>query len=197
MVKSVCESSTKTTKTGCNPKMGRLSFLRRKSKSEISSAVQRADPDIGERLTGICERLHKVESKQKEISLQLEEIDAYLHNGGDDEYALVDALIALADTIEDFYHFAAESEDPLLFEQTQMMWNAAKSAAGNAGLEIIEKSDEPFDFQRCSVESTGYDGNMPIGYVIKTLKCGYINKDEMMRRAVVVLNKAHTPNEET
>ena len=176
--------------------MGLINFFRRKAKTGTGPMAQSVDPDISERLTEISGRLRKIESKQKEMGLQLEEIDVFLHNDGDDEHALVDALIALVDTIEDFYHFAAGSEDSPFFEQARMMWNAAKGAAGNAGLEMIENSGEPFDFQRCSVESTEYDGSLPIGYIIKTLKCGYIYKDQMMRRAAVVVNSAKPQNQE-
>ena len=189
--------------------MGLASFFRKKPQPDIAP-VQSIDPDIlrylsdisgrvaevSWRLSVIDERLRKVESEEKEISLQLEAIDGSLHNDNADEYALVGGLIALADTVEDFYRFAAVSEDTAFFEQARMMWNAVKNAAENAGLEMIESSGEPFDFERCSVEDTRYDENLPVGYSIETLKCGYVYKDHMMRRAAVVVNRAKEAKEE-
>ena len=150
-----------------------------------------------EHLAGINERLHRIETRQKETNLQLEEIDDFLQGGGK-ETALIDALLIMADTIYDFYYFTVRQkpesggdtdEGSPLYEQAQMMWNAVKSAAETAGLTIIDAGNEPFDFHLHSVESTEQDTFLPNGYVIKTLKCGFIYKDEVIRRAAVVANK--------
>jgi molecular chaperone GrpE (heat shock protein) len=141
-----------------------------------------------ERLEEQSEYLRKIESRQKETNLQLEEIDEFLQsNGGKD--TLVDAIIALIDIIGDFYYFAAADTGSSLFEQAQMMNNVAINAAETAGLEIIDASNEPFDFRFHSVHSLEQDNNIPNGYIIKTLKYGYIYNEEIIRRAVVVLNK--------
>jgi molecular chaperone GrpE (heat shock protein) len=72
------------------------------------------------------------------------------------------------------------------------MWSKAKNAAGTAGLEIINPCNEPFDFRLHSIEGTDQDIDMSNGYVIKTLKYGYIYKDEIIRRAAVIVNKIET-----
>ena len=175
--------------------MALLDFFWKKAEHLADSAAQSIDSGISERFTEvsgcfteISERLRRIETKQKETSIQLEEIDDFLQTGGN-ESALVDALVSLADTIGDFYYFAAEDEDSPLFEQARLMWNSASNAAAAAGLEIINANSEPFDFRIHSAESTEHDGSMPNGYVIRTLKCGYIYKDEIIRRAAVVVNK--------
>jgi molecular chaperone GrpE (heat shock protein) len=151
---------------------------------------------LDERLAEINERLRRMENRQKETSLQIEEIDGFLQGGGN-ESALVDALIALLGTIEDFYCFAAADTGSPLFEQARMMWNSAQNAAESTGLEIIEAGCEPFDFSRHSVESTAEDCAIPNGYVVNTLKRGYIYRNEIIRRAAVVVNKTADPvNEE-
>jgi|GEM_PF-1171624 len=224
----------------------------------VEKIVPIIDPSVNENLAEINERLRRIEIKQKETGLQLEEIDGFLQgdvaaDAAETEKALVEALIALADTIGDFYYFAdqgnrdaddppdgagvawyppnetergfvlvdpegvegdAEGEedenddenddgredadiedaDSSLFEQARMMWNAAKNAAETAGLDIIEAEREPFDFSVHSAESVERDEGLPNGYVIKTLKCGYVYKDEVVRRAAVVVNKTGAPN---
>ena len=139
-------------------------------------------------LTEINERLRRIETRQKETSLQLEEIDSALHSGGNEE-SLIEAIIALADTIGDFYFFAASQPETPLFDQAQMMWNSAKNAAESAGLEIIDANNEPFDFHLHSAESTEEDNSLPNGYVTKTIKCGYSHGGAVLRRAAVVVNK--------
>ena len=172
--------------------MAFLNFFKKKEKTETNINAQNID--INKQLTEICGRLRKIENQQKEASLQLEEIDDFLHSNND-ERVLVDALTELVDMIENFYRYAADNTDSAFFEQAGMMWGAAKNTADTVGLEILEFRGEPFDFRLCSAESTGSDDGIPNGYVIKTLKCGYIYKNEMMRRAAVIVNKIDTSNE--
>ena len=184
-----------------------LNFFRKNKKPQpepgpVEKIVPIIDPSVNENLAEINERLRRIETKQKETGLQLEEIDGFLQgdvaaDAAETEKTLVEALIALADTIGNFYYFADQGnrrEDSSLFEQARMMWNAAKNAAETAGLGIIEAEREPFDFRFHSAESVERDGDLPNGYVIKTLKCGYVYKDEVVRRATVVVNKTGAPN---
>ena len=168
--------------------MAFINFFRKKTKHTVNTAEQSIYSGIGERLTEICERLRRIENRQKETSLQLDEIDGFLQDGSN-ESVMVEALTALLDIIGDFYYFAVCEEDSPLFEQARMMWDAAKNAAEAVGLEIIDAVCEPFDFSRHSTEVVEQDYNMPNSYVIKTLKCGYIYKDEIIRKAFVVVNK--------
>ena len=152
-------------------------------------------PDIADQeikaadFTEINNRLRKIENKQKEMGLQLEEISGFLQDGDDGERKLIGALIAAADNIETFYRFAAESANTPLLSQAEMMWKSAKNAARAAGLEIIDDIDVAFDFQRHTAESAGFAENVPNGHVLKILKCGYAYRNIVVRRAAVVINK--------
>ena len=168
--------------------MAILDFFKNSTKQLAETITQSVDDRMSGHLGEINERLRKIEIKQKETSLQIEEIDNCLQSDGDDT-VFVDALIALADIIGDFYYFAAEDKDSPLFEQAQMMWNAAKNRAGTAGLNIIDAADEPFDFNIHSINGTAWDDNLPTGYVIKTLKCGFSFNNEIIRQAAVIVNK--------
>ncbi|MCL2270681.1 MAG: nucleotide exchange factor GrpE [Treponema sp.] len=168
--------------------MALLDFFQKKEKHGTRSS----DPEIIERLTEIGERLYRIEAKQKETSIQLEGIDDLLQDDGG-KAAFIDAMIMLADTIGDFYYFAAADGFSPLSEQARMMWNAAINAAGTAGLEIIDSGNEPFDFRLHSVNSTECNDSLPNGHVIKTLKCGFKYKEEIIRRAAVVVNKIDLP----
>ena len=140
--------------------------------------------------------MRRIESRQKETSLQIEEIDGFLQGGGN-ESALVDAVTSFLDIIWDFYCFTTNDTDSPLSEQARMMWNAARNAAESAGLEIIAAEREPLDFLRHSAESAEQNNDIPNGYVIKTLKCGYIYRNEIIRRAAVVVNKTAVLMNET
>jgi len=175
--------------------MAFFDFYWKKIKYYTDSSAQNAVSGIKEFLAGTNqflaetnERLRKIETRQKETSIQLEEINDFLQNNGDED-ALIDTLISLADTIGDFYFFAAADRDSPLFEQARMMWNGAKSAVEAVGLEVIDADNEQFDFRLHSAQSTEENIDMPNGYVIKTLKSGYIYRDKVIRRAAVIINK--------
>jgi molecular chaperone GrpE (heat shock protein) len=173
--------------------MAFLDFFRKELKYYADAAAQSVVFNINEGLTEISERLRRIETKQKETSIQLEELDDLLQSDGN-KTALIDALSALVDTIGDFYFFASADSNSPLFEQAQMMWNTAKNAARSAGLEIINAANEPVNFYLHTRESTEQNFDMPNGYIIKTLKCGLLYQNEIIRRAVVVVNKINTPN---
>jgi len=168
--------------------MAVFDFFWKKIKYYIDTSAQNAVSGINESLAETNERLRRIDNKQKEMNIQLEEIDEFLQNDGN-ETVFIDTLIALVDTIGDFYFYTIGNRDSPLFEQAQMMWNNAKNAVEAVGLDIIDASNEPFDFRFHSVESAEENLDIPNGYVIKTLKFGYIYNDEVVRRAAVIINK--------
>jgi molecular chaperone GrpE (heat shock protein) len=165
-----------------------FNFFKKSLKHHVNTISQNIDDLMSKHLTEINERLRRIEIKQKETSLQIDEIDNYLQID-DIKTVFINALIALADIIEDFCKYAAEDIESPLFEQAQMMWNAARNKVETAGLTIIDTAAVPFDFNIHSIKGTAYDDSLPAGYVIKILKCGYIFKDEVIRRAAVIANK--------
>jgi molecular chaperone GrpE (heat shock protein) len=176
--------------------MAFFDFFWKRIKYYTDISAKDAAFSVKESLGEIKERLRRIETRQKETSIQLEEIDNFLQDGGN-ETALIDALIVLADTIGDIYFFAAAEQGSPLFEQASMMWNKAKSAVEAAGLNVIDARNEPFDFRLHSAESAMQDMDIPNGYVIKTLKFGYIYQDKVIRRAAVIINKIEKNNNVT
>ena len=163
-------------------------FFKRKTEQNSVQVPYPVIEIINEHYSDIRERLNRIENKQKETSLQLEEIDDFLQSAGG-ETALIDSLIAVTDTIGDFYYFTASDSASSLFEQAQMMWNTAKKSLAAAEIILIDTKNEPFDFRLHSAENTEQNYDLPDGFVLHTLKCGYIYKDEVIRRAAVVINK--------
>jgi molecular chaperone GrpE (heat shock protein) len=176
--------------------MAFLDFFWDKLKYYADTSAKNAAFDVKELLGETNERLRRIETRQKETSIQLEEIDDFIQNGGA-ETALVDALIALTDIIGDFYFFAAAEQDSPLFEQAQMMLNRAKSAVEAAGISVIDAINEDFDFRFHSAEGAEQDIDMPNGHVIKTLKFGYLYQDKVIRRAAVIINKIKKSDNKT
>ena len=175
--------------------MAFFDLFRQKEKRLAEISVQKTVLDMNNALGHLSsllteqgDFLRRIETQQKETSLQLDELDDFLQNDGTNTL-LLEALITIADIIGDFYYYASTDPFSPLFEQAQMMKNAAENAMEAAGLLIIDSANQPFDFRLHSAESTGEDNDIPNAYVIKTLKYGYIYRDEIIRRASVVINK--------
>jgi molecular chaperone GrpE (heat shock protein) len=139
-------------------------------------------------LAGCALDMRKLERHQKEASIQLDEINELLNNGGDTAL-LLDSLIGLADLIENFYLFASEDRESPLFGQGELMWKAARKKLDAAGLKIINGEGMPLDSRLHSPVRTDFDESLPNGHVIGTLASGYTRDGEVIRRASVIVNK--------
>ena len=133
-------------------------------------------------------QMEKIETKQKETIIQLEDIDSFLQ---DDEISggLPEALMVLVETIYDFFLYT-EPDTPL-FDQAKMMFDRAAKTAKGVGLEVVVDDGKNFDFRLHTAQGTENAHYLPDGHIVRTLQCGFIFKDEILRRAVVVVNKRH------
>jgi hypothetical protein len=129
--------------------------------------------------------LRRIEGKQKEMGLLLEEIDEFLQ-GGQDGDSWARAFIDVLDLIYDFYRFAEQA--PGLARQGGVMLSAAKNAAARAGIAIIDPGNTPFDFNLHTAAENETHETIPRGHVIKTLTCGYSLNGKSLRPATVVVS---------
>ena len=152
----------------------------------------KAEPEAVNLLLEIKEYLNRVEKKQKESSLQLDDISEML---GGDTGVYIDALIETADVIEDFYRYAVESSEVSLYTQAKMMWDSAKSTLENAGLEVIDDKGAVFDFKYHTAKGTSSVLGVPDGCILKIIKSGYVKNGDIIRQASVIVNKVGLNNE--
>ena len=160
------------------------------SENRILHQLQQSKDEDRQDRDNLTASLKKVELRQKEVILQMDSLSESLT---EDESAendmLIETIIEILDIIEDFYRFALASSDSPYAGQALMMWQNAQSSAKTNGLEVIDKEGEPFDFRKHSAEGTDSSGSVPVGCVVKTLKCGYEYKGNVLRRASVIVSK--------
>ncbi|MCL2285907.1 MAG: nucleotide exchange factor GrpE [Firmicutes bacterium] len=140
--------------------------------------------NVLEQLTLLKDMVCRVENKQKEMVLQLEEIDEAI-NGGTE--ALLAPIVAMADIVYDFYYFS--QKDAALSPQAQMMWGSVKENLSDAGVVLLEPINEYFNYNLHIAHSTVSYSNLPHECIIGTLKCGYVYENKILRRATVVVNR--------
>ncbi|MCL2087621.1 MAG: hypothetical protein FWH05_08540 [Oscillospiraceae bacterium] len=135
----------------------------------------------------IIATMKKIENRQKEFTVQLETIDDFM-NGENAVYetqlkAQLEMLISLADSVEDFYRISSESAPSV------SLWEIIKKKLRAGGIVPIDDVGVAVDFTRHKIEAVAQDETLPNGYVAKILKCGYIYKGAVYRKAIVVANK--------
>ena len=141
----------------------------------------------------LAKLLRKQDSRQKEISIQLDDLSEWMQEGGQEAQAqtqpLVQGLIALADQIENLYLFAQNDQESPLWAQAEMMWRATIKSLSDAGVTVITGQGMALDFNLHVTKSALYAEGVPPGYVLQTLASGYIQNDKVVRRAAVIVSK--------
>jgi len=137
--------------------------------------------------TDTARRVGKIEATGEELQLQLEEVSAFLQDE-DQTSNLIASQIAILDIIEHFYRFA-QAGSPL-YDQAQMMWLTATKAATDVGIKGIDDVGMLLDSARHEAKGTDNDINLPPGQITKTISCGYMYNGDILRKALVVVNRA-------
>lgn len=184
VTKSVAKSIEKSVKVESDTLLKEIKYLR-----QYTNRLETMLEDSIRKQNEADALLRKLEARQKETCFQLEDISESLQDDGGENRSLIDTLISVAGYIEDFYMFSSEDVTSPLFDQAVMMWNTARKSLEGSGLKIIDRERVPLDFRLHSPERTGDDESLSDGYVLKTLASGYIYKDEVIKRSLVVVNK--------
>ncbi|MCL2321001.1 MAG: nucleotide exchange factor GrpE [Oscillospiraceae bacterium] len=145
----------------------------------------------------INKNIVKINKSQKEISYNMEEVNEFIQEYKDDyedeikreNDSLLKGLISIADVVEDFYVFCLSFGDDERKTSGEMIWNSILKKLSLSGLvRIFDEKTKP-DAVFNTVISTSEDLSLPEGYIIKTVKSGYIYKNKVIRKSSVIVNK--------
>ena len=107
----------------------------------------------------------------------------------DEKCNLVNGFITILDQIEDLYRFSAKSSEESWSKQHELLWNNISNELLSIGIMKIDGKNALFnkDLQiPVEVRSSPWHGD---GIVIEVLRCGYVYKTNVLRKAKVVVNK--------
>jgi hypothetical protein len=170
---------------------GELKRLRKRINeldSKLSGSAGKLTDSLTGTLAGFTTELRKLSLGQKEVSLQLEEISELFETPEDSDAVMVNALIGIAGQIENFYRLMYKDEASPLYRQASMMWEAAVRSLKQAGITIID-GEGTTDLRLHEPAGTEWNEAYPEGSVLRTVNCGYIYKDNVIKRASVIINK--------
>ncbi len=137
----------------------------------------------------------KINKSQKEISYNVEEIYEFIQDLKEEErnksieYDLVNSLISIVDIIEDFYVFATSEKDLNVISHAEMLWRSILKKLSLFGLARIYDEKTKLDVIYNTTIGTDSDKSLPEGYILKTIKSGYIYKNKVIRKSLVIVNK--------
>ena len=113
--------------------------------------------------------------------------------------SLVQGLMAVLDQLENIYRYALKNERGSWFEQVQFLWSDTSAILLQQGIVRIEGDNTLFDSRLHSVVQVKEDSNIPDGLILDVLRCGYMYKSRLLRKAQVIVNKnggGHQGNEQ-
>ena len=172
--------------------MAIFDFFSKRSKPEggiLQKKIQ-ADEEFFKKFLERFDSLEKialaVDNRQKEMIIQLEELDASIN---EDTKGHLEQLMSLSDIIYDFFSYSKKDES--IAEQAKMMWLSSKAVLMKAGIEVLEPTCETFNHLLHIAHDTTSQLDIPDEYVYETLKCGYVFGEQILRRATVVVNKTN------
>jgi len=135
----------------------------------------------------------------EEIITMLEEIKSYdktvtdlrasLQATEEEKQALVKNYIAVLDYFEDYYKYIKKHADKTWVEQFFTLWDNVAKTLQLQGIKRIEGKNTRFDPRLNEAKMTTNYDNLPEGIITEVLKCGYIYKSNILRKAEVVVNK--------
>ncbi|MCL2496795.1 MAG: nucleotide exchange factor GrpE [Clostridiales bacterium] len=149
--------------------------------------------------------LAAIDKKQADISLQVEEIYDIVKESALYVEALrmermrvnqlLGAVVGLADMIEDFCHFTAQSGNSELEKQALMMWRNAGNLLEGCAAARFGEAGQPLNPAIHSVhaaETSAY----PREYIAKVLLSGYRYMGNIIRKASVIVSAGEDEGED-
>lgn len=157
-------------------------------------------PEVIGKFTNYLERLGK---DQLKFAQQLEEIFLLIENSSEQNKIaqaeaekkkqeiddLLEAMIALADSLEDIYKYAFKSVQGSWKEQVSLLWKKIADQLEKFEIKRIEGTGTFFDpHLHVASEVKEYPG-VAHGQILDVIKCGYMYKEKILRKAEVIVNK--------
>jgi molecular chaperone GrpE (heat shock protein) len=130
---------------------------------------------------------HHTEEKEKDRYIA--EQKGKLASCGEEKLSLVRGLVAVVDQLEDIYRYALKNEQDGWSRQMRLLWHETAAILLRQGITRIEGENALFDPWLHAAVLVKEDNSFPGGMVLEVLRCGYIYRSELLRKAQVIVNK--------
>lgn len=161
---------------------------------------------IKEAVQGFHKILKRVDKGQYRYSHQLEEILEILDDLEKDKNAinalqkkdresekeidrLLNAILELADSLEDIYSYAIRFGHKALQEQMSIEWKRIGDILNQYGIHRLEGIGTLFTSSLYVAKAVEENQDIPHAEILEILRSGYMYKDRILRKAEVVVNR--------
>jgi len=128
-------------------------------------------------------------AEERETEIRLAEQRKLTATQEEEKHSLIEALLASLDHLEDIYRCTVQNESGSWSEQMKLLWDRTAADLLTRGLFRIEGEGSSFDARIHAAVQTVEDRARPDGTILKVLRCGYMYRSRLLRKAQVVVNK--------
>ncbi|HCS73083.1 MAG TPA: nucleotide exchange factor GrpE [Clostridiales bacterium] len=158
--------------------------------------------------------LNRFGKEQGKTNLQLEEITGQLEEHRDknsdkeqlkeelylaeeEKQNLINGFILIMDQIEDLYRFSTKSSEESWSKQLELLWDNISNELLSIGIMKIEGENAQYNKNLHIAAEVRYCPEYEDGIILEVLRCGYVYKINVLRKAKVVVNKREDMGELT
>lgn len=135
------------------------------------------------------EEIMELVEEERNTSLDMEKLDKGLSASEDEKAVLVNGLIAILDQIEDLYRFSEKRIDNSWSDQLNLLWNNITNELLSMGIMKIDGKNAQYNKNLQLAVEVRYCPELDEGIVLEVLRCGYGYKNNILRKAKVIVNK--------
>lgn len=135
------------------------------------------------------EEIFSLLDEEKEKSADTADMKRRLETSEKEKLSLVKGFIAVLDLIEDLYRYSLLNGDGSWTKQFELLWNTVSKMLLSIGIIRIEGENTIFNQQLNSVKAVENIPDIQDRIVLEVIRCGYIYKSVILRKAEVVVNR--------
>lgn len=163
--------------------------------SELLSAFNKTFEKIGKqqyKSTADIEEILEIIDEIKEDNESLKSLRNNVKSMDKENKTLIETLMEVADLFEDIYVYSRKSSSEALREQMNLQWNNLEQVLLTCGLKRFGKKEDVFNNRLHIPKETKENKDINQIQILDVIKSGYIYKEEIIRKAEVVVNGIET-----
>ncbi|NLX90402.1 MAG: nucleotide exchange factor GrpE [Firmicutes bacterium] len=154
----------------------------------VTAVLKRIGKEINNTNIQLEEILSQHE-EDEEKNEQIKELKKALAVAEEEKLSLIKGLVTTLDKLEDIYRYALKNEDAGWSAQMELLWKSISADLLPLGLVRIEGENTFFDARLHAAVQVKEDVSKPNGIILEILRCGYVYRSTLLRKAQVMVNK--------
>jgi len=155
--------------------------------NSFSKTVERIGKDQYRSLKHMDNIMEALENKSG-FERIIEDMEDRISSMEGTEKRLLEVIMEVCDLTENMYIFSLQSQDLNLRSQMELQWKTLQQSLLKCGITRFGNSGDIFDRQLHAAVESRQIPDFSDGYILEVIKSGYIYKNQLIKRAEVVIN---------